>query len=237
MHPPVVAFPSLRHKVKNEVERIGYRQRCAPRFKESTLTEHDICLKHRTDERIEHCVRSEPISGSMTRIEKSALESVSLRFLDPHQYQPEVTQLFEVIANEVCRLLPRARVEHIGASAIPGAISKGDLDVFVGVDEKELERTVDCLERNGYRVKPDTLRNESLCMLETCSYEVPVALQVVASGSEYEMFLTFRDAVKRSECLLEEYNQMKHLCEGMSEESYRIRKSEFIEYVLESLRK
>lgn len=140
-----------------------------------------------------------------------------MRFLDPHQYQPEVTQLFEVIANEVCRLLPKARVEHIGASAIPGAISKGDLDVFVGVDEEELERTVECLERNGYRVKRDTLRNESLCMLETSSYEVPVAMQVVANGSQYEMFLTFRDAVKRSKSLLEEYNQMKHLCEGMNE--------------------
>ena len=159
-----------------------------------------------------------------------------MRFLDPHQYQPEVSQLFEEIANEVCRLLPNARVEHIGASAIPGAISKGDLDVFVGVDEEELDRAVEFLERNDYRVKPDTLRNKSLCMLETWSYEVPVALQVVANGSQYEMFLTFRDAVKRSECLLEEYNQMKHLCEGMGEDSYRIRKSEFIEYVLESLR-
>ncbi|MCY4129247.1 MAG: GrpB family protein [Gammaproteobacteria bacterium] len=158
-----------------------------------------------------------------------------MRFLDPHQYQAEIGRLFEVVAKEVSRLLPNANIEHIGASAIPGAVSKGDLDVFVGVDEHELEKAVHCLERNGYRVKTDTLKNESLCMLESSSYEYPVALQVVANGSEFEMFLTFRDALRANDNLLKEYNQMKHLCEGMSETRYRNRKSAFIEKVLASL--
>ena len=158
-----------------------------------------------------------------------------MRFLEPLQYQAEIRRLFEMVEKEVSRLLPNANIEHIGASAIPGAVSKGDLDVFVGVDEHELERAVHCLARNGYRVKTNTLRNESLCMLESSSYEYPVALQVVANGSEFEMFLTFRDALRQNDKLLKEYNQMKHLCEGMSENCYRNRKSAFIEKVLVSL--
>ena len=143
--------------------------------------------------------------------------------------------MYEKIAEEVRQLLPNARVEHIGASSIPGAVSKGDLDVFVGVDAERVEKAVKELEKNGYRVKSNTLRNESLCMLEIDSFEYPVALQVVANGSQFEMFLKFRDALRDSEVLLKEYNQMKELCEGMSENYYKSHKSEFIENVLASL--
>lgn len=114
-------------------------------------------------------------------------------------------------------------------------MSKGDLDIFVGVDRERVERAITELERNRYRVKLNTLRNEALCMLEIDSYRYPVALQVVANGSYFEMFLTFRDALRESEGLLREYNQMKYLCEGISEDYYRSRKSAFIEKVLSSL--
>ena len=158
-----------------------------------------------------------------------------LKFLQPSQYQPGVSRLYEKIASEVRLLLPDSRVEHIGASSIPGAISKGDLDVFVGVDKERIEYAISQFERIGYRVKTNTLRNESLCMLEIDIHEYPVALQIVANGSEFEMFLTFRDVVRNSGELLREYNQMKHLCEGTSERCYRLKKGEFIEKVLNSL--
>lgn len=159
-----------------------------------------------------------------------------LKFLEAHQYQGEISRLYEEIAKEVGQLLPNARVEHIGASSIPGAVSKGDLDVFVGVARDTLEQAVTLLERNGYREKSNTLRNESLCMLESKAYEYPVALQVVVNESQFETFLKFRDALRDREALLKEYNQMNKLCEGMSENDYRSRKSEFLEKVLGSLK-
>ena len=162
-------------------------------------------------------------------------QKLTMKFLQPNQYQPEISRLYEKIANELRQLVPNAKVDHIGASAIRGAISKGDLDIFVGVAKARIEYTISKLERKGYRVKPNTLRNESLCMLENDSYRYPVALQVVANGSRFEMFLAFRDVLRKSEALLREYNQKKYLCEGISEDCYRSRKSEFIEKVLSSL--
>lgn len=48
--------------------------------------------------------------------------------------------------------------EHVGSSSVPGAISKGDLDIYVGVDPQEhasaVLKLIDC----GYKVKADTLR-------------------------------------------------------------------------------
>jgi len=158
-----------------------------------------------------------------------------VKFLLPDEYQPVATHLFERVAEEVRRHIPESRIEHVGASAVPGAISKGDLDVFVGVPWERFEKTVDTLERLGYSVKADTLRTESLCMLETYRYKIPVVLQVVENGSRFEMFLTFRDALRRDAALLCQYNDMKRASEGLGEECYRAKKAAFIEDVLASL--
>ncbi|CAM3686628.1 hypothetical protein VIAQ111709_07315 [Vibrio aquimaris] len=39
-------------------------------------------------------------------------------------------------------MLPDAVIEHIGSSSIPNAISKGDLDILVGINASELEKAV-----------------------------------------------------------------------------------------------
>ena len=87
-------------------------------------------------------------------------------------------------------LLPHARVEHIGAPSIPYAVSKGDLDIFVGIEADEFESSVKQLSSLGFQEKVDTLRTAKLCMLESISQE-DVSLQVVANGSEFECFLKF----------------------------------------------
>ena len=53
----------------------------------------------------------------------------AMKFLLPDEYQPAATHLFERVAEEVSRRVPDARIEHVGASAVPGAFSKGDLDI------------------------------------------------------------------------------------------------------------
>lgn len=49
-------------------------------------------------------------------------------FLEPEQYQQKCAQLFNSYQKDVSTLLPFTKIEHISASAIPNAISKGDLD-------------------------------------------------------------------------------------------------------------
>ena len=86
---------------------------------------------------------------------------LEMRFLKAEQYQPEALELFRAISAEVRVCLPNARIEHIGASSIPGAVSKGDLDIFVGVPGDEVEKAVRRLNGLGFREKTGTLRTES----------------------------------------------------------------------------
>ncbi len=45
-------------------------------------------------------------------------------FLEPEQYQQRCAQLFNSYQKDISTLLPFAKIEHIGSSAIPNAISK-----------------------------------------------------------------------------------------------------------------
>lgn len=159
------------------------------------------------------------------------LISMNMNFFSPEQYQVANEALFLKYASAIKNLLPQARVEHIGASAIPKAISKGDLDIFVGVDATELEINVQRLMTLGFHEKVDTLRTPALCMLESDSVQ-DVAIQVVANGSEFECFLSFRDALCSNALLVQQYNELKISCEGLSQDAYRLKKSAFIERVL-----
>lgn len=154
-----------------------------------------------------------------------------MKFYPAEQYQTACHEMFARYERDIKTLILNARVEHVGASSIPSAVSKGDLDIFVGVELGELEYVVGRLTTLGFTEKLDTLRTPELCMLESTSGD-DVALQVVANGSEFECFLTFRDKLRAAPVLVEQYNTLKISCEGWSQEEYREKKATFIEYVL-----
>lgn len=155
-----------------------------------------------------------------------------MKFLQAQEYQPRLVELFDRLSLELRGLLPDARIEHIGASSVPGAISKGDLDIFVGVQRGDFEEAIRRMNRLGYVQKTDTLQTSSLRMLVCDRFEVDVAVQLVEDDSEFEMFLKFRDFLLKDEDLLNKYNAMKLCCVGFDPDSYRRKKSRFIACVL-----
>jgi len=155
-----------------------------------------------------------------------------MHLLDPGEYQPIAAQVFDELAREVRRLIPGCRVEHVGSSAIQGAISKGDIDVCVVVPGSQHPSAITVLEQAGYVVKCDTLRTPELCMLLSPHASIDTALQVIAEGSKFEFFMRFRDALLASPNLVKRYNEIKRNAAGLSDEEYRHAKSAFIASVL-----
>lgn len=150
---------------------------------------------------------------------------------EPLDYQPRLIDEFKAWANRLHQL-GAAGVEHIGASAIPGAISKGDLDILVLVAPSELEVFKAAIERSGFAEKAGTLRTPELCMMVHPDHN-HLAIQVVARGSEFQhLFLAFRDALRADERLVREYNEIKLAAAGLQNEEYRAAKEQFIRAVL-----
>lgn len=155
-----------------------------------------------------------------------------VRLLTPAEYQPSAAAAFAVIAERLMGALPGIQVEHVGASAVPGAISKGDLDVLVLVDAAGFDQAHAALKQLGFQEKPGTLRTAELCMLVPTAEQEGVAVQLVAKGSQFEFFLTFRDALRAKPDLLVEYNELKERAATLGEDGYREAKNAFIRRVL-----
>jgi GrpB-like predicted nucleotidyltransferase (UPF0157 family) len=157
-----------------------------------------------------------------------------MKLLPPDQYQPAADASFKVIANRVSATLPDAQIEHVGASSIPGAYSKGDLDACVIVGRDRFAAALERLLALGYAVKADTLCTDQLCMLVPISQVEDHAIQLVEADSRFQFFLTFRDVLRNDPQRVARYNEVKLGAASQSEQEYRRAKSAFIAEVLKA---
>ena len=160
-----------------------------------------------------------------------------MQLFPAESYQAEIAQRYADVAARLGILVPEARIEHIGASAVPGALSKGDLDVCLVVETARLEAVVRRLKAEGYVEQTDTLRTEHLCMLVWAEPERAHAVQLVAEGTSFMDFMTFRDQLRSRPALAAAYNRVKLESAGLGESGYREAKSRFIAEVLASAEK
>ena len=152
----------------------------------------------------------------------------------PSNYQPLAHKVFDEVRTALRPLLPTARIEHVGSSSVPGAISKGDLDICVSVPAIDFEETLGKLQSLGYTVKVDTLRTEQLCMLEATRKDISLAVQLIEKDSEFEFFHKFRDALLADPQLVDRYNRLKLQFSPHGPHTYREEKAKFIRSVLEA---
>jgi GrpB-like predicted nucleotidyltransferase (UPF0157 family) len=159
------------------------------------------------------------------------MTSGAVEFVDESNIRAAVRAVFEDLRLQLAALLPGAAIEHVGATAVPGAVTKGDLDVCVLVDQggfAEADRLL--AERFARNVGSD--HTESLSSFSDGSKAVPVGIQLVARGGPEDFFVRWRDLLRDSPRVLEAYNALKRQWHGRSHESYRIEKSKLIERAL-----
>lgn len=159
-----------------------------------------------------------------------------MKFLAPESYQSQARRLFRSLARRIRSQLGSARIEHIGSSAVAGVWSKGDLDIFVGVDPREFARAKTTLRGMGFVEKRRTLRNASLWPFTARGLPSEVGIQLVANGSMFEFFLTFRDLLRRDARLRSDYNRLKRSCSSLTPAAYRRTKARFITRTLSRAR-
>jgi RimJ/RimL family protein N-acetyltransferase/GrpB-like predicted nucleotidyltransferase (UPF0157 family) len=134
-------------------------------------------------------------------------------------------------------LLPGADVEEMGATAVAGALTKGDLDLLVRVMEEEFPQAREAL---GTRYAVHQLENWSptfASFKEAYADPPHVGVQLVVAGSDDDRRLRgTRDALRARPELLEGYNKLKRRHEGADPEEYWRAKTAFLDDLWKSLR-
>jgi GrpB-like predicted nucleotidyltransferase (UPF0157 family) len=156
-----------------------------------------------------------------------------LAFVPVETVRPAAERAFEEHARAIRELLPAAAVEHVGATAVPGALTKGDLDVLVRVERSEFGAAVAALRERYAIAQPENWNANFASFAHDGDSPLPVGVQLVVEGTPDDlMFGRLRALLLARPELLERLNALKRSFEGGDYESYTEAKGAFIESLL-----
>jgi GrpB-like predicted nucleotidyltransferase (UPF0157 family) len=126
-------------------------------------------------------------------------------------------------------LLPGARIEHVGSTAVPGSLTKGDLDICVIVEGAEFERASRALAERFEIHQPENWSASLASFTAPSEDGIDVGVQLVPAGSPDELhFVGWRDRLRADPELRARYDELKRRHQGDGMDAYRAAKEHLI---------
>lgn len=160
-----------------------------------------------------------------------------MRFIEQAEVRDAADHAAAQHRHRILERLPGAEIHHVGATAVPGALTKGDLDLAVRVDRQEF--LTSCVELGCvYLVhQPENWTPTYASFSDPETTDPPVGVQLVVRESADDLlFVALRDLLRSDPELLASYNDFKRAHEGATYEDYTDAKERFWEPVLAQLR-
>lgn len=156
--------------------------------------------------------------------------SIALKTSD--ELVPLVQSVLQALFARIRVLLPDAELHHIGATAVPGALTKGDIDILLRVKPPDFPIVVEALKQHFQIKQPENWTPEFASFGDDTAYPLPVGVQVVVRDSSVDFLLFLRDYFIENSAALTEYNRLKtaHCKDGP--EGYWKAKNELLARIL-----
>ena len=133
---------------------------------------------------------------------------------------PLVDRAFQFHSRTIRNAVPAAHVDHVGATAVPDALTKGDLDLLVRVPEDSFADVIDALGCIYHVALADNWTPE-YAIFSSTGDELPVRIQLVVDGSRTaSRFLRLRRLLRSRPDLVDRANTLKRRYEGGDRISY-----------------
>lgn len=150
--------------------------------------------------------------------------------------QPDLFERTNAFANSAIARLqsllgPDMEIAHVGATAIPGCLTKGDVDLVVRVGPGSFANARAILDEH-FEKNLGSPREDYFASYVDETGTFPLGIQLVVRGSEFDSFQKFSDLLRRSETLRVSYNALKQSFVGADMATYRTAKARFIERTL-----
>jgi GrpB-like predicted nucleotidyltransferase (UPF0157 family) len=146
--------------------------------------------------------------------------------------QQTVADVLVQVRGEIKAVLPGVAVHHIGATAIRGALTKGDLDVLIRVEQGSFAQAIEAL-RTIFLVKqPENWDQHFASFGSDIGYAMPVGVQLVVQDSEADFFIYVRDYLGSHPEALELYNRVKSEAADRGADEYWSAKNEVLTSII-----
>ena len=146
--------------------------------------------------------------------------------------QSQINETFLWLESSIKVLLPDATIEHVGSSAIPGALTKGDVDVMVQVEAAQFASARSALD-SRFSYNPEMPPEDEFVSYSGEYQGMDFGIQLVSGNDDQFGFLRWREALKTNPELLAQYNRVKQSRADSDMEAYRAAKSALILSFLE----
>lgn len=151
--------------------------------------------------------------------------------VDTQDAWQKAARLFDEARLQIADALPQADIRHVGATAVPGCLTKGDLDLVVRVPCDDFEQADRSLSRL-YSRNDGSIRTSAFSAFEDASTDPHLGVQLVAVDGSHDFFHQFAEALRESPDLLQAYNDLKREYVGRDMSQYRRAKDAFVERTL-----
>ena len=165
-----------------------------------------------------------------TCLEADAREFVTV--LAPRHYQEVARAAYEDAELLLSAILPDARIEHVGSSAVPGAYSRGGVDICVAAPREAFDEALGVLCEAGYLQRSQHDGADRHAVFAAPHSAVPLTLQLIESGSTHESLMRLRDALRGDPALLSRYNAIRIEAGPLGAAAYADAKAAFFADVL-----
>lgn len=160
-----------------------------------------------------------------TRLEADTREPVTL--LASSHWHDTAAAAYEDAELLLTSILPDARIEHVGATAVAGALSPGGVDVCVAVPRDAFDEALGVLVEAGCVHHEQDETDERHATLAMPGAQVPVTLQLIETGSGHESLMRVRDALRADAALLARLDAAKAAAAAQGERAYAAAKARF----------
>lgn len=133
----------------------------------------------------------------------------------------------------ILKQIPEADIHHVGSTAVPGSLTKGDLDIQVRVSQFLFQDAVQIL-IGIFEMNEGSTQTDSFMAFKDDSAIPPLGVQLTVINSDMDIFWKQREALLRNEHFRKEYDELKRYYNGKLMEDYRQAKNSFFQKLMES---
>lgn len=161
-----------------------------------------------------------------------AINTEKVNFIHHSAVSEKAEKTFLLHKTYIANRLPEADIQHVGSSAVPNSITKGDLDIQVRVKANLFPNAVQELSKL-YELNEGSTKSHTFRAFKD-DVVPPLGVQLTVIGSEYDFFWRFRDVLIMNDQYRKDYDELKREFEGRDMELYRKAKNEFFERIMKT---